>query len=266
MKFNYIFSVILILTSFVFSACEKEEEINPNEKGELTLEFDNVAGSSDFALNTEYTNASGEKFKVNFLQYYISNIKLKKADGTTYTVPQDESYFLVREHLASSQKITLQNVPAGDYSELTFMIGVDSLRNTKDVSQRTGALDVGNANTGGSMYWSWNSGYIFFRMEGTSPQSTATGNELTYHVGGFGGYATATFNNTRTKTLNFGSDRAKVREGKETELHITADILKVFTGATTIQIANKAVFHSPTAGVEVANNYVNMFVFDHVHN
>ncbi len=265
MKLNNLL-YILIVSMFIFSACENAEEINPNEKGEITLKFDNIVGNSDFALNTEYTNASGEKFTINFLQYYISNIKLKKADGTEYIVPQDESYFLVREHLASSQRITIGNVPAGDYSEVTFMIGVDSLRNTKDVSLRTGALDVGDEDTGGSMYWSWNSGYIFFKMEGTSPASTATNNELSYHVGGFGGYSTATVNNTRNKTLSFGSDRAKVRAGKATDVHITADILKVFTGTSTISIANKAVFHSPTAGAEVANNYVNMFAYDHVHN
>ena len=60
------------------------------------------------------------------------------------------------------------------------MIGVDSARNTSGA--QLGALDPAN-----SMFWSWNSGYIFVRMEGNSPQSTQPYNKLQFHIGGFKG-------------------------------------------------------------------------------
>ena len=64
-----------------------------------------------------------------------------------------------------------------------------------DVSQRTGVLDPSGA--GADMYWTWNSGYIFFKMEGTSPAATGMGNSFMYHIGGFGGYSAPTINNIK---------------------------------------------------------------------
>ena len=66
-----------------------------------------------------------------------------------------------------SQEVVLKNIPAGDYNQITFTIGVDSLRSTMDVSKRPGVLDPAQGHDG--MYWTWNSGYIFFKMEGISP-------------------------------------------------------------------------------------------------
>ena len=79
---------------------------------------------------------------------------------------KNDCYFLIDESDADTHEPVL-SVPEGEYKTLSFILGVDSLRNTMDVSQRTGVLDVSGAAT--DMYWSWNSGYIFFKMEGTSP-------------------------------------------------------------------------------------------------
>lgn len=77
---------------------------------------------------------------------------------------------------------------------MSFILGVDSLRSTKDLSERTGVLDPTAA--GGDMYWSWNSGYNSLKMEGTS-RSLPMGGDFMYHIGGFGGYSSATINNIK---------------------------------------------------------------------
>ncbi|MDX1943705.1 MAG: MbnP family protein [Saprospiraceae bacterium] len=266
MSFFALLSVLL-----AFTACdENQEEFNINDKGSITLEFDNIVGGQDLQLDKgAYTNASGEQFSINLFQYYISNIKLKTEDGREYIVPQDESYFLVREHEASSHEITLNNVPAGNYTEVSFVIGVDSLRNTMDPSKRTGVLDIGDEATGKGMYWSWNSGYIFVRIEGTSPQSPQVENGQNiffYHVGGFGGYSAPTINNIRNKTLTFGKDAAEVRKDKAPSVHILVDAMKIFDGGNTISIAANPFSHFTTFSAKIADNYVSMFTYDHVHN
>jgi hypothetical protein len=178
-------------------------------------------------------------------------------------VPQDESYFLIDEAVAASQKVKL-NVPEGDYSEVTFMVGVDSLRSTMDISKRTGVLDPAAGGTG--MYWVWNSGYIHFKLEGTSAASTAADKSFRIHAGGYGGYSSATANNTRNVTLSFGASRAKVRaDHNDTSVHLLADVLKVFTGAGNIKIADKSSRMAIPDNVVTANNYAQMFRFDHVH-
>ena len=261
---------ILILSTaaiFLFSSCKKDSaaEYDPNVKADLSVEFDNIAGTADLQLNTgSYTNAAGQAFNVTKLKYYVSNFKLTNTDGNVFTLPQGESYFLIDESVAASHS-TVLSVPEGEYKSISFVLGIDSLRNTMDVSQRTGVLDVSAA--AADMYWTWNSGYIFFKMDGTSPAITGMGGVFQYHVGGFGGYTSATTNNLRTITLDLTSrGTPKVKAGKETNIHLMVDVLKALNGSTNMNFTTTAMVHSPAAAVPIANNYVNMISHDHTEN
>lgn len=274
MKFQFKNTLLVALaaTALAFTACTKDEPTpTVDEKGSIVLNFDNVVGTQNLQLNNPalYTNAAGEQFSVSMLKYYISNIKLKKADGTEYVVPQDSSYFLVDEENAASQMIKLNNVPAADYTDVTFTIGVDSARNTMATDKRTGALDVLTC----GMYWSWNSGYIFVKMEGNSPQIDTVGNNPTRkfrnHIGlyggGFNGGAT-TLNNIRTISRSFNGTKATVSTTKTPEVHLTVNVLKMWEGKTTVSLrANPTVMVTPFSA-NIANNYPEMFQVDHVHN
>jgi len=262
---NSFFNLALILVLFLAS-CKKDTtpEYNSNTKAELSVEFDNIAGSSDLQLNTgTYTNASGEKFTVTKLKYYVSNFVLTRTDGSVYTVPQDSCYFLIDESDESTHEPALK-VPEGEYKTISFVLGVDSLRNTKDISQRTGVLDP--TGEGGDMYWGWNSGYIFFKMEGTSP-AAAMGGTFMYHIGGFGGYSSRTINNIKTITLDLTNrGTPKVKTGKETNIHLMVDILKMFNGATNVSIAAYPMVMFNDYSVNIANNYKDMIRHDHTEN
>ena len=230
------------------------------------MKFNNVVGNQPLTLTTgNYTNGSGEPFTVTTLNYYISNIKLKKADGSDYIVPQDSSYFLVKQSDSTSRVITLRNVPVGNYSGVTFTVGVDSLRNTMNISRRTGALDPAAGAEG--MYWDWNSGYIFFKLEGTSPSAPAeaTGMRMfMYHVGLFGGYQSKTLNNLKTVQLPFGSTTAPVTVNGSSVVKIKADVLKVFDGVKPLSIAQNPAIMVSALSADVATNYAQMFQFDAV--
>ena len=264
---------LFVSAILAFTACKKDTTLtyDPSVKSELTLEFDNVAGDKELQLNTgTYTNASGEQFSVSLLQYFISNISLTTADGRTYTVPQLESYFLVKEHDAASQKIKIQ-VPEGEYKSLTFMIGVDSLRSTKPIAERPGVLDPANYPAGHEgMYWSWNSGYIFYKMEGTSAAAPAdpSGNKkYRFHIGLFGGMTAPTINNIKTKTIDLSvAGTAKVKTGRMPTVHIVNDILKTTNGSVNISFATNSTIMVSPYSVNVANNYVNGFTHHHTHN
>jgi len=257
-----IFAMLIILAGVI--GCT-DNDINPDQTGELTIEFDNRAGNNDLHLNTDYTNSSGEVFRLTKLNYYISNIKLRTTGGNEYTVPQDSSYFLVTENEEESQEVKIRNIPVGDYNEITFTIGVDSLRSTMDITKRTGVLDPAQGHNG--MYWSWNSGYIFFKMEGTSPSAPVDQeNKFYYHIGGFGGYSSPGLNNIRKKTISMGNARAEVRSNKSPEVHLHVDVLEFFKDPTTISIAEHSLVMFADYSKTVSANYVNMFKYDHVHN
>lgn len=259
--------IIIALTATLFSACKKEKQpdYNTNIKGTLTVEFDNIAGASDLQLNTAtYTNAVGESFKVTKFKYYVSNFVVTNTSGVAYTVPQDSCYFLIDESDAASRKPQL-SLPEGEYKTLTFTVGVDSLRNTKDISERTGVLDP--AGTASDMYWGWNSGYIFMKFEGTSPAITAMGGAFMYHIGGFGGYSSPSPNNIKVITVDLTArGTAKVKQGKSANIHLMADALKIVNGTTNISFATLNMVHAIAPGVPLANNYINMFSHDHTEN
>lgn len=251
----------------IFSSCKKDDnpDFNTNIMADLSVEFDNIAGSSDLELNTgSYTNASDEELKVTKLKYYVSNFALTNINGTVYTVPQDSCYFLIDESEESTHEPVL-HVPEGEYASISFLIGVDSLRSTKDITERTGALDP--TGDGGDMYWGWNSGYIFFKMEGVSTASTSVDGGFMYHIGGFGGYSSTTLNNLKTVTLDLtarGTPKAKA--GKETNIHLFVDVLKMFTGTTNVSIAQYPVVMFDNFSTTIADNYSTMIRHDHTEN
>ena len=261
--------IIIYITSAIvlFSACKKDEVVkyNPEIKGGLSIEFDNIAGSSDLELDSgTYVNAAGESFRVTKLKYFVSNFILTKTDGSIFTVPQDSCYFLIDESDEETQEPILK-VPEGEYKTLTFTLGVDSLRSTMDLSKRSGNLDP--ATTAADMYRDLNSGYIFFKMEGTSPAVNSSENIFLYDVGGFGGYMTPTTNNIKSITFDLTQrGTPKVKSGKETNIHLMVDILKVLTGSTTMSFATTPVIDDIEEGRPVADNYARMIRHDHTEN
>ena len=266
--------IIITMASFIAASCNKRNELTPdqNRTGNLKLKFDHIVGAKKLQLNTgEYRNEAGELFTVNMLNYFISNIKIGKADGTVYIVPQDESYFLVDASVAESQFINIK-VPEGDYTTLTFVLGVDSIRSTMPIEHRTGILDPGGDHHSAGMYWSWNSGYIFFKMEGNSSSIDLVGDptgqqRYRYHIGGFGGYDSPTINNIKVIEIDLSqAGTANVRDGMSSDVHLFVDLLRVFNGSTTVSLANNPTVMFGDFSVHIANNYQEMFVHDHTHN
>jgi hypothetical protein len=266
----------LFLFLILFSSCKKDEhlhttsDIDPNRNGYISIEFDNKVGPLALILDSPfYANSFNQNYSISKFDYFISNIVFTNADGTVYTVPQDSSYFLVKENVAGSREIRLR-IPEGNYTALKFIVGVDSLRNTKPASERTGVLDVGGAASG--MYWTWNSGYIFLKMEGEFDDlvdSIFTRTPYTYHIGGFGGYSSPTINNIKTVSLAFGTEKAEVRESHGADgpmIHLTVDAGKLVDGSTKVNFNQHSFVMFAPYSVNIANNYAGMFTVDEVHN
>jgi hypothetical protein len=169
------------------------------------------------------------------------------------SINSSDGYFLVDEDDDASKSIEIPNVPAGDYKSVSFTIGVDSLRNVSGA--QTGALDPANG-----MFWSWNTGYIFVKMEGASP--AATGNDLTFHIGGI----STQVNTIRKVTLALTNENITVRKNIAPEIHLFVDLNKMFSGVNTIDFATLSTTMGDANSVKVADNYASMFSVDHVHN
>lgn len=258
-RFIFIFGFVTL-----FLSCKKDN-IKPSEplpplnlindtNGYIVLNFKNVVGSQDLVLSTQnYVNQNLDTFKVDIYKYYITNIEFKTTDGFVYK--ETESYHLINQADASSHTFTINGVPKGNYSSVTFLIGVDKNRNTSGA--QTGALDPANG-----MFWTWSSGYIMSKLEGTSPQSGDVSKKITYHIAGFSGVN----NVLRSPTLTFTTS-AVVSKTQHSKININCDVLEWFKSPNLISFStvNNVTTVSPEAK-QIADNYVDMFSITFIEN
>ena len=265
--------ILILANVFVLAlnSCQKKDvnNITPeNSSGAIEFQFDNKIGSEELTLNADwYLNANGDSMKFSTVKYFVSNFKLTREDDSVFIVPKDSCYFLISEAEDSTHTVVIKNVPFGKYKKVAFIIGVDSAKSCSPITERTGSLSTAGGMVAG-MYWQWNSGYIFVKVEGISPQSTNIDKSFKYHIGLFGGYLTPTINNIKNVELTVPSGGTINVLNKKTipNVHMNVDILQVFNGDTNININANSEIMVSTLSAFVANNYKNMFTIDHVHN
>jgi len=259
MKFtNYIAACFIALT---ITACSSEEEEIITGEGNISLEFDNSYTTSDLLLTTTaYTANETEKITISKVKYIVSNIRLEDENGVVFTYPKEDSYFIISEEDGASQFINLSNVPAGDYTKVTFGIGVDQEKYLE------GATDQGDFLTlaqDAGMMWSWQAGYKFFVFEGLyTSENTTTETAFAFHMGSHG----TALDNYKEVTLDL-TNSARVRTDLTPEIHVVSDIYNVLSGTTSFLLDDAAQIHvDAVKSPQIATNVNSMFTIDHVHN
>lgn len=244
----------------LFLASCANDNVSPITKkgGSVILNIDNVIGNQNLEYDKTYSIASGEKYTIKKLKYYISNIQFMKSDGSVTTVQQDSSYFLVDESNSASMILSLPQVEIGKYLAIRLMIGVDSAKSMAPLEKRRGVLDM--SGLGQDMYWTWNQGYIFFKMEGIYTDFSGKNDDYTYHIGGFGNNGSS-LNNIKVITIPLGSTECEVSEDKKLTINLIADISKVFNGKKEITIVDHPIITFSPFSIDIADNYSEMMSF-----
>lgn len=226
---------------------------------ELDVEIDisHLVGSEPLRLDEgRYRNAAGEEFTVQRLRYYLSLPRLRRADGSwfepQYPAESAAAYHLVDESRPESRRLRLAGVPAGEYTGIEFLLGVDDARN--HAGAQSGALDPAQG-----MFWTWKSGYIFLKAEGNSPASPASARTFSYHVGG-GEPSLA-----RRVYLPFGEKPIRVDQRIRPTVHLAADLGALFAAVNVVSIARLPEAMDPVAAKPLADNAAAMFRVDHLH-
>ena len=165
---DYIFKVPLrltllaiLVTSFLIS----------NGQQPVSIAFYPTYNGTDLELNR-----STKQVKITTLRFYISKISLK--NGGIIVWKEAKSNHLLDAEEKSSLSITLDLPEELKYDELQFQLGIDSLTNV------SGAMG-GDLDPTKGMYWTWNSGYINFKLEGTSSDCPTRNHEFSFHLGGY---------------------------------------------------------------------------------
>jgi archaellin len=251
MKINNLSTLLLLAVAPValFSGCKKDRDsptVPEATTSQVNFTVQNTAGTQPLTLNsTVATTAANETFTVKTFEYYLSNIKFTKSDGTTYAAPN--TYYLVDQANPAKLSFSVPNVPVGEYTGVSFLVGVDA--------QMTGLTDplsfTGDLNPANNMYWAWSSGHIFLKMEGTITSGSAP-KTLTCHIGGYN----APYNAIVTATPSFNGAKLTVKGGHTPTIALKADIAKLFDGPSPVTLSTFMGAHMPSAGsVQIAQNY-----------
>ncbi|MBL7921532.1 MAG: hypothetical protein JNJ40_14530 [Bacteroidia bacterium] len=260
-KSRILFSLFFIGSLF-FISCEKDQEIKPNPKTETPVtagktstvfNFNALADNLPLIPTTKwYINANGDNYTITRFNYYISNIKLKKDDGSVFY--ETESYHVIK-HLEGAKSFTVSGMPEGDYNQIEFTIGVDSARNVS-------GAQVGDLSPDSLMFWTWSTGYIFFKLEGEyQTLNSMPGATYAMHIGGFAGKD----NCLKKCTFNL-TNKISVKKDNQPKIFYDVNINEIFNNPTVIDLDSYYVIASGQHGKTLAANYSDMFSINHIEN
>ena len=221
---------------FAFTAVGQRSSVKP--VGECVIQFSNEASGKKIILNdSTYINSFGEKYNVSKLKYYVSNIHFV-TKGKTEPNGIDKNAYLID---AAKENIIKAKMPAGEVTGITFLLGVDSIKNCSGA--QSGALDPFN-----DMFWTWNSGYVMFKLEGKADSSKADLQRIEQHIGGYKGE----YKTMRTVFVPINK--------MSPTINITANLDKYWDGINKISIAETPM--TTTVGTnakKAADNFPGMF-------
>jgi hypothetical protein len=151
-------SVFALTVLFSATSCKKDKTYN------LNLGITYKVGTEAFAYNQVYT-IGGVAVKFTLAQMYLSGIHIEDDDANEGHY--DDKYLLIKPSIATYALGELTNKEISHLHEVKFNVGIDSTTNhqTTDMFNARPATDVLSVQNP-AMHWSWNSGYIFVKIEG----------------------------------------------------------------------------------------------------
>lgn len=117
-----------------------------------------------------------DSIRISTLRFYISEVQFLLESEVVYSMPT--KYFLLDVEDAGSLQIPVPEEAPDTYDQIRMGLGIDSVTNASGA--QGGALDPTNG-----MYWTWQSGYINFKLEGTSARCPTRKNTFQFHLGGY---------------------------------------------------------------------------------
>jgi hypothetical protein len=247
MKFKFFLTAFIsaVSAAILFSACSQNATDPAPTSANVSLRLEPVAGNQVFDTNT-VVQISGRNARINQARIYISEIALIRENneevrftdeplsvryirgvGDTAILNITDKIILFR-HDDGQREAVLGSAPTGRYKGIRFTVGLNDQVNKIDALEvarlrpnhplaRTSPPQPGN-------WWSWNTGYIFTRVEGffdNSPSGAGTPNtRFFYHIGGPTGFASVI-------TL---SQPFEIRAGENNVIPIQVDYPRFFTG------------------------------------
>ncbi|MFY7965964.1 MAG: MbnP family protein [Chitinophagaceae bacterium] len=167
MKFLFIVIMLLLNTQL----------LKAQDNSGFQLKFEPMFNNTPLVLNDSFYHISNnDSIQISKLKFYISAIQFYNNNKLVFT--EKNSYHLVDASNRQSLNIIINKPQNIKFNSIKFNLGIDSATNAKGALG--GALDPTKG-----MYWAWHSGYINFKLEGTSNICNTRNNVFEFHLGGF---------------------------------------------------------------------------------
>lgn len=209
--------VLLLLTIISFSC---KDEPQPGTKvGAVEMAFKLTYGDDPLVIQSELEYPDGKAMYFTRVSYYLSDVTLK--NGETNVMAEEIKYCRLEEaHRTASDAadgftLTLDEVPTGSYSELSFGIGVPADLNAKKPSDFPSSNDLSLSGE----YWGGWSSYVFCKIEGfiDFDEDGVPEEAFVLHLGG------------NDALVNIDLDQSfTVTEGNTADIAIPIDLRKLF--------------------------------------
>jgi hypothetical protein len=239
--------VVMFIASAIMS-CEKEPVIECPEAG-TEVRFA-CLGTFDGAVihpDSIYRNFENYPIKIEKVNFFMSDIHFNELDTLKLSNP-----FLYRKNQDESIN-TFKHLlyDFGDFSSMSFKVGVSQPTNSSDPTTYSEGSHFSLYHAG-DMHWSWNTGYIFLKIEGrydTIPGSMDTPLNFAWHIGNDVNLDSVTFNQPFSIEAN-----------KLNTINLRYDIAKVFvTGDDTVWVKEDPILHSTPTQIEVTKKIISNF-------
>ncbi|MFN8547618.1 MAG: MbnP family protein [Candidatus Eisenbacteria bacterium] len=214
--------LLLACATLLLSGCGDKKVSKPQPTGSLTLSFEyrvDAAAVRFDATDYPYVNAAGNHYRVSRLKHYVSDVKLRRLDGSDYATTD---VFLLDAFEPASLSFTLQGIPAGSYSGIEFLIGVDDDRNVEHGLSDT----VENFN----MQWprELGGGYHHVQMEGHY-LGEGVDSTWTVHLGKAKHNPSDTFYHSHVAAIAVPASGVSIAENDHWTVRLAMDVNQWFT-------------------------------------
>jgi cytochrome c peroxidase len=217
------------------SAASLEVAILPQFNG-APLAFDSVTNRI----------AAGQLISITRLDFLLSDLSLRRPDGTWLTLDNWQAYLSAREGRMSSH---VDSLPTGQYDRIRFHIGLQPKVNHQDPANYPAGHPLNPEING--LHWGWQGGYVFMALEGRWVQPSAADNRATSSQSSSSGYSFHIANDPQLMTadlplfLDLQTDRS---------LQLVLDVAKIFEAPHRITLSGaSSTSHSRTGDTLAAH-------------
>lgn len=142
---------------------------------DAALEIYPVVAGEKIVLEHPFLSPNGDTLNLSTLKFYLGNFEFWENGEVVHA---DNAYRLLDLEDKTSLLLPFHFPGKTTFDSLRFYLGVDSL------TTASGAMG-GDLDPTRGMFWTWQSGYINVKIEGTSSKSPLRDGAFAFHLGGY---------------------------------------------------------------------------------